>query len=71
MRAIGPEDPPRMTLRVYRVDRYGTCVAEVSSCEVRAQERPPEFNAMGFPPCACPRCHAEPNKSGLSRCFPT
>jgi len=66
MRTIKREGQPRMTLRVYRVDRYGTCVAEVSSCEVRAQERPPEFNPIGFPPCACPRCRAESNKLGPS-----
>jgi hypothetical protein len=66
MRAIEPEDPPRMTLRVYRVDRHRTCVTEVSSCKVWAQDRPPEFNPIGFPPCACPQCRAKSNKPGLS-----
>ncbi len=55
----GHDGPPRMTLRVYRIDPRGGLVADVSSSEVRVGDRPQEFNPFAFPPCECRRCRAE------------
>lgn len=67
-----PEGPeilrPRMTLRVYTVDRYGTVTAKGAEIAVMGTEPPPLLGGpLTWPPCRCTRCAAHPPRPGTRR----
>ncbi|WP_030342055.1 hypothetical protein [Streptomyces sp. NRRL S-1022] len=53
------DDPPttKMTLRIYRVNRYGTVTREYGTVSVAPLAGPPPFTSA-FPPCGCPDCRS-------------
>ncbi|MFE7441729.1 DUF6415 family natural product biosynthesis protein [Streptomyces chartreusis] len=44
-----------MTIRVYRMDRYGTVTEDSGTVRVLPGDEPPPTTSA-LPPCACPRC---------------
>jgi hypothetical protein len=53
----GAEKPqPRMTLRVYTVDRYGTVTRTGPEVTVVATDKLPPLRSPSWPPCRCERC---------------
>ncbi|GAB1336376.1 hypothetical protein ACE1SV_29660 [Streptomyces sp. E-15] len=52
----GEHPPPaKMTIRVYRVNRYGAVVQEYGSVSVPPAEGSPPFTSA-YPACECPNC---------------
>ncbi|GAA2876739.1 hypothetical protein [Streptomyces mexicanus] len=52
--------PPtaKLTIRVYRVNRYGIVTYERGTLAVLPVEGPPPLTSA-FPPCKCPACRTE------------
>ncbi|MEU3839036.1 DUF6415 family natural product biosynthesis protein [Streptomyces sp. NPDC028635] len=58
MQATSPNDPGvKMTLRVYRVDRYGTVIQDRGTVKVVTTDEPLPLSTA-YPPCGCPTCRA-------------
>lgn len=53
------DDPPpaKMTITVYRVNRYGAVTQECGTVSVPPLDGPPPFS-NAFPPCEFPNCRA-------------
>ncbi|MFG3164447.1 DUF6415 family natural product biosynthesis protein [Streptomyces sp. NPDC048232] len=59
MRASASAEPgARMTIRVYRVNRYGTVTEDRGTVSVLTGDGPPPATSA-FPPCSCSRCRGQ------------